>query len=247
MSWFSGNTYSDSEGDSSATEGPTQSRTSFVWGPPIHRTTQPPLRPLSTSSTPRPAASHRISLLFHRPETGSHSREGGDRRVHSSWRNLNVPSWCELPAELEPLVLSISTFPEPTPTPVPEPDITITRKEESYEPAWENSMEGATARPMEYKAGLSEDSSRKNEDATWWLLAMKAYFIINEGVYKDEKIVILTFLNKLSKGRGATFRTEPTKLYTPSAWTSSMEISTNTPPHSNWLKLTVEWTMIEFW
>ena len=61
------------------------------------------------------------------------------------------------------------------------------------------------SRPTEYKAGLPEDFSGKNDDAMHWLLAMKAYFIINAGVYTDKKITVLTFLNKLSKGRGATF------------------------------------------
>ena len=61
------------------------------------------------------------------------------------------------------------------------------------------------SRPTKYKAGLPEDFSGKNDDTTHWLLAMKAYFVINVGVYTDEKITVLTFLNKLSKGRGATF------------------------------------------
>ena len=59
--------------------------------------------------------------------------------------------------------------------------------------------------PTEYKAGLPEDFSGRNNDAMCWLLAMKAYFVVNARVYMDEKITVLTFLNKLSKGRGATF------------------------------------------
>ena len=34
---------------------------------------------------------------------------------------------------------------------------------------------------------------------------MKAYFVINERVYTEDTTTILIFLNKLSKGRGATF------------------------------------------
>ena len=67
-------------------------------------------------------------------------------------------------------------------------------------------MEGISmSRLTKYKAGLPEDFSGKNDDAMWWLLAMKANFVINAGVYTDEKITVLTFLNKLSKERGATF------------------------------------------
>ena len=34
---------------------------------------------------------------------------------------------------------------------------------------------------------------------------MKAYFGMNNEIYKDEKNVVLVFLNKMSKGRGGTF------------------------------------------
>ena len=61
------------------------------------------------------------------------------------------------------------------------------------------------SRPTEYKAGLLEDFSGKNDNATCWLLAMKAYFTMNDEIYKDEKTTVLIFLNKLSKGRGGTF------------------------------------------
>ena len=61
------------------------------------------------------------------------------------------------------------------------------------------------SRPTEFKAGLPEDFSGKNEDTTRWLLAMKAYFIINTRVYTEDATTVLIFLNKLSKGRGATF------------------------------------------
>ena len=38
-----------------------------------------------------------------------------------------------------------------------------------------------------------------------WLLAMKAYFGMNDHIYKDDKMVILVFLNKMRNGRGGTF------------------------------------------
>ena len=61
------------------------------------------------------------------------------------------------------------------------------------------------SRPTKFKAGLSEDFSGKNNDATRWLLAIKAYFVINKKVYTEDATTVLIFLNKLSKGRGATF------------------------------------------
>ena len=60
-------------------------------------------------------------------------------------------------------------------------------------------------RQTEFKAGLPEDFSGKNDDTMHWLLAMKAYFIINTGIYTEDATTVLIFLNKLSKGRGATF------------------------------------------
>ena len=92
--------------------------------------------------------------------------------------------------------------------PVPNPDITLTSEseKETYKPAEDNRMEIALmSRPTEFKAGLPEDFSGKNDDATQWLLAMKAYFVINDKVYTEDATTILIFLNKLSKGRGATF------------------------------------------
>ena len=90
---------------------PTQSRTPTVRSAPICRTACPPLRPSSMSSTPRPASSHRISSGFHQSMTSSSPREGGDRRIYSPWRNLNVLPQHESPAALEPLPITISTLP----------------------------------------------------------------------------------------------------------------------------------------
>ena len=89
-----------------------------------------------------------------------------------------------------------------------DPDIALTSEseEETYEPAEDYHMDVALmSRPTEFKAGLPEDFSGKNDDATRWLLAMKAYFVINERVYTKDTTTVLIFLNKLSKGRGATF------------------------------------------
>ena len=61
------------------------------------------------------------------------------------------------------------------------------------------------SKPTEIKAGLPADFSRKNDDTTRWLLAMKAYFGMNNKIYKDDKTIISVFLNKMSKGRGSTF------------------------------------------
>ena len=36
-------------------------------------------------------------------------------------------------------------------------------------------------------------------------MAMNAYFGMNDKIYKDEKNIVLVFLNKMSKGRGGTF------------------------------------------
>ena len=200
MSWFSRN--------SPTTEGPTQPGTPSVWSAPVLRTTCLPLQPLSGSSTPRPASSHRISSVLYQPTTGSPSREGGDRRIHSPWRNPNVLPQCESPAALEPLPIPIFTLPEPSLEPVLDPDIVITSKseEEIYEPTEDNCMELATmSRPTKFKAGLPEDFSGKNDDATRWLLAMKAYFVMTNEVYRDDSTTVLIFLNKMSKGRGGTF------------------------------------------
>ena len=175
MSLFSGNTNSDSEGNSSTTEGPTQPRTPTVWNPPVCGTAHLPSRPSSMSSTPRPASSHRISSSLYQPETGSPSREGGDRRIHSPWRNSNILPRCESLAALEPLPITITTLPEPSSKPVLDPDIVITSEseEETYEPAEDNRMELATmSRPTEFKAGLPEDFSGKNNDTMRWLLAV---------------------------------------------------------------------------
>ena len=128
--------------------------------------------------------------------------------MHSPWRDSNVPPRRESPATLEPLTISISTLPEPPTEPIPDPDITLTSEseEETYEPAEDYRMEIAQmSRPTEFKAGLPENFSGKNDNATQWLLAMKACFVINERIYTEDATTILIFLNKLSKGRGATF------------------------------------------
>ena len=122
---------------------------------------------------------------------GSPNREGGDQRIHNLWRNQNVPPQHELPAALESLPIPITTLPEPTLEPVPDPDIEITSEseEETYEPTKDNHMEVALmSRPTKYKAGLPEDFSGKNDDAMHWLLAMKAYFAMNDEIYRKRPL-----------------------------------------------------------
>ena len=57
----------------------------------------------------------------------------------------------------------------------------------------------------EIKAGLPDDFSGRNKDATRWLLTMKAYFTLNQDIYKDDQTKTVVLLNKMSKGRGAIF------------------------------------------
>ena len=108
---------------------------------------------------------------------------------------------------LEPLPIIISTLPKPALEPIPGPDIEITSdEEETFEHAEDNHMEVALmSKPTKIKVGLPEDFSGKNDNAMHWLLAMKAYVGMNEEIYKDNKTVVLVFLNKMSKGRGGTF------------------------------------------
>ena len=113
-----------------------------------------------------------------------------------------------MPAALEPLPITITTLPEPSSELIPDPNIEITSEgeEETFEPAEDSRMEEALiTTPTKYKAGLPEDFSGKNEEAMCWLLAMKAYFGMNNHFYKEDKTVVLVFLNKMSKGRGGTF------------------------------------------
>ena len=57
---------------------------------------------------------------------------------------------------------------------------------------------------VELATGLPEDFSGREEDATRWVLSMKAYFTINGDTY-DERAQTVVMLNKMSTGRGATF------------------------------------------
>ena len=137
---------------------------------------------------------------------GSSSRENRDRRIYSPWRNSNVSPQCESPVALEPLPIPISTLPEPTLEPILDPDIKITSDEEAtFEPTEESMDVTWMMKPTKIKAGLLEHFSGRNEDAMRWLLAMKAYLEMNDEIYKDDKAVILVFLNKMSKERGGTF------------------------------------------
>ena len=57
----------------------------------------------------------------------------------------------------------------------------------------------------ELKATLPADFSGKNNDATQWIKAMKAYFTLNATLYSSDAAKIMTTLNKMSSGRGAPY------------------------------------------
>ena len=57
----------------------------------------------------------------------------------------------------------------------------------------------------ELKATLPADFSGKNNDATQWIKAMKAYFTLNVTLYSSDAAKIMTTLNKMSSGRGAPY------------------------------------------
>ena len=62
-----------------------------------------------------------------------------------------------------------------------------------------------SSHPSELKAALPANFSGKNDDATWWIKAMKAYFILNSTLYSSDTAKIMTTLNKMSSGRGAPY------------------------------------------
>ena len=57
----------------------------------------------------------------------------------------------------------------------------------------------------ELKAALPADFFGKNNDATQWIKAMKAYFTLNSTLYSSYATKIMTTLNKMSGGRGAPY------------------------------------------
>ena len=57
----------------------------------------------------------------------------------------------------------------------------------------------------ELKATLPLDFSGKEDDATHWIKAMKAYFTLNTTLYSSDAAKIMTTLNKMSGGRGAPY------------------------------------------
>ena len=62
-----------------------------------------------------------------------------------------------------------------------------------------------TTKTTELKAALPADFSGKSSDAPRWSKAMKAYFAINPTLYTSDNDKIMTMLNKMSEGRGASF------------------------------------------
>ena len=69
--------------------------------------------------------------------------------------------------------------------------------------AWVNN------KPAKLKARLPEYFSGRNKDDTHWLMAMKAYFIMNEEIYHNPKHVVVVMLTKMSKGRGSNREYDP--------------------------------------
>ena len=57
----------------------------------------------------------------------------------------------------------------------------------------------------ELKAALPSDISGKNDNATHWIKAMKAYFTLNATLYSSDATKIMTTLSKMSRGRGAPY------------------------------------------
>ena len=58
---------------------------------------------------------------------------------------------------------------------------------------------------MELKAALPADFSGKSSNAPRWIKAIKAYFTINPTLYSSDNDKVMTTLNKMSEGRGASF------------------------------------------
>ena len=57
----------------------------------------------------------------------------------------------------------------------------------------------------ELKAALPVDFSGKSDDATHWIKAMKANFVLHTTLYSSDTAKIMTTLNKMSGGRGAPY------------------------------------------
>ena len=101
--------------------------------------------------------------------------------------------------------------PEGEPDPWTIPDLPDAGRME-YDPRIENDPEPEWVRRITYDdedgieltAGLPRNFSGKEEDATRWILSMKAYFSINRETYNDKAQTLVT-LNKMRTRRGATF------------------------------------------
>ena len=76
--------------------------------------------------------------------------------------------------------------------------------EEDPEPEWVGRITYDNEDGVELTTGLPGNFSGKEENATRWILAMKAYFSINGDTYNN-KAQTITTLNKMSTERGATF------------------------------------------
>ena len=60
-------------------------------------------------------------------------------------------------------------------------------------------------KPTELKVALPADFSGKSSDASQWIKAMKAYFVLNATLYTSDNNKVMTTLNKMSEGQGASF------------------------------------------
>ena len=62
-----------------------------------------------------------------------------------------------------------------------------------------------TATPSEIKTALPAPFSGKTSEASRWLKAMDAYFLINPGVYSSDELKLTLILSKMGTGKGIAF------------------------------------------
>ena len=62
-----------------------------------------------------------------------------------------------------------------------------------------------TVTPSEIKTALPAPFSGKTSEASRWLKAMDAYFLINPGIYSSDELKLALILSKMGTGKGITF------------------------------------------
>ena len=62
-----------------------------------------------------------------------------------------------------------------------------------------------TATPSEIKTALPAPFSGKTSEASRWLKAMNAYFLINPGIYSSDELKLALILSKMGMGKGIAF------------------------------------------